>query len=420
MPHPIHAEGRPRLEASPEQVATGVSLLRTSALRIVLLGLALLGLAACAPLTSSTLPSESPAPETTPYPWKLPAGIAPPVVPASNPMTPEKVELGRRLFYEKRLSVNGTFSCASCHDQKLGFADGKATPVGATGEAHPRNSMGLANVAYSSVLTWGNPLMISLETQAVVPLVGDTPLEIGFGERPAEILALLEADPDYAHRFKEVFPDEAKPVQLANIAKALAAFQRTLLSFDSPFDRAQRGNLNAMSPAARRGADLFFSERLECAHCHDQPLFTDSVQTARNPRPQVFFHNTGVFNIGGTGAFPPGGEGVFEVTENPNDMGKFKAPSLRNIAVTGPYFHDGSAKTLEDVIEHYRVGGRTITEGPHAGVGAAHPLKDPLIGGFSLSESEKADLLAFLESLTDETFLNNPDFANPFEASEPK
>lgn len=377
------------------------------------MGVIAVALAACRPVTSSTLLGETPTPD--PYPWNLPAGMAPPPVPADNPMTPEKVELGRRLFYETRLSINGTTSCATCHDQKLGFTDGKAQAVGATGEVHPRNSMGLANIGYASVLTWGNPLMTTLEAQALVPLLGEDPIEIGMSKRQGEILADLEADVDYRSRFQEAFPGEEKPVNLSNIAKAIASFQRTLLSFDAPFDRAQRGDLRAMSPAARRGAELFFSERLECAHCHDQPFFSDAIQTARMRRPQIFFHNTGLFNIGGTGAYPVGGQGIYEVTQQPADMGKFKAPSLRNIAVTGPYFHDGSAATLEEVIEHYRVGGRTIESGPHAGVGKDNPMKDPLIGGFELSNDEKADLLAFLESLTDQSFLSNPAFSNPFE-----
>lgn len=328
-------------------------------------------------------------------------------------MSPQKAELGRWLFYDKRLSVDSSTSCASCHVQALAFTDGRARSLGATGHSTPRSSMALANVAYHPVLTWGNPLMTSLEVQALVPLTSEEPLEMGFSRRPQEILQTLREDPGLAERFGASFPEDPEPVRLGNITKALATFQRTLLSFNSPYDRAARGDSEAMTPAARRGHTLFFSERLECFHCHDAPFFSDSTQVAGLPA-VTLFHNTGLYAIGPNQRYPEGSTGVFEVTGSPNDMGKFRAPTLRNIAVTAPYFHDGSAATLAEVLDHYRVGGRTLTEGPHAGVGAKQRLKSPFIRGFELSEAEKADLVAFLESLTDESFLTHPAFADPF------
>jgi cytochrome c peroxidase len=328
-------------------------------------------------------------------------------------MSREKAELGRWLFYDKRLSVDNSTSCASCHVQSKAFTDGQARSLGPTGQHTPRSSMALANVAYHPVLTWGNPLMTSLEVQALVPLTSEEPLEMGFSRRPQEILTTLREDAAMSGRFAASFPEDPAPVRLSNILKALATFQRTLLSFHSPYDRAARGDVDAMSPAARRGHTLFFSERLECFHCHDAPFFSDSTQVAGQPAVKLF-HNTGLYAIGPNQVYPEGSTGVFEVTGSANDMGKFRAPTLRNIAVTAPYFHDGSAATLADVLDHYRVGGRTITEGPHAGVGSKHRLKSPFIRGFALSESEKADLIAFLESLTDESFLTNPAFSDPF------
>ena len=162
-----------------------------------------------------------------------------------------------------------------------------------------------------------------------------------------------------------------------------------------------------MSESAIRGMDLFFSERLECFHCHGGFTFSDSVSSPEFPFAEQPFHNNGMYNVGNTGAYPTN-QGVFELTGNPEDRGKFKAPTLRNIAVTGPYLHDGSVETLEELISFYAAGGRNITEGPNAGDGTKHPNKSTFIVGFDLSESERADLIEFLNALTDESFLTNP------------
>jgi cytochrome c peroxidase len=169
-----------------------------------------------------------------------------------------------------------------------------------------------------------------------------------------------------------------------------------------------------MSESAQRGNQLFFSERLECFHCHGGYAFTDSVVSANSAFDETAFHNTGLYNVDGRGAYPSQTTGVRDVTGRDEDMGRFRAPTLRNIAVTAPYMHDGSIATLDGVIDHYAAGGRTIASGPNAGVGRDNPLKSGFITGFTLTEQERRDLIAFLEALTDERFLHDPRYADPF------
>jgi len=347
--------------------------------------------------------------------WDLPPGFPRPRVPADNPMSAAKVTLGRHLFYDTRLSVDGTFSCANCHEQRLAFTDGKARAVGVTGEVHPRGSMGLANIAYSPVLTWANPTVRRLENQALVPMFGEDPVELGLSGLEARMLGRLGAEPRYRPLFAAAFPGEASPVTLANVTRAIASFERVLLSGRSPYDRYRTGaDPNALSASAKRGEDLFFSERTECFHCHGGFNFTETVDHVGKGFVEIEFHNTGLYNLGHDGAYPERNTGVHAVTEDPEDMGRFKAPSLRNIALTAPYMHDGSIATLADVIRHYEAGGRTITEGPYKGVGANNPRKSNFVKGVDLTDQERADLVAFLESLTDTAFVTDPRFANPW------
>jgi cytochrome c peroxidase len=201
---------------------------------------------------------------------------------------------------------------------------------------------------------------------------------------------------------------------MLNGVRSIAAFVRTINSFNAPYDRYMRGDAQAMSESAERGMDLFFSERLECFHCHGGFNFTDSTTHAGNDVDRVGYHNTGLYNLNGVGAYPADNTGLFDMTGEPRDMGRFKAPSLRNIAVTAPYMHDGSVATLEDVIANYERGGRRIEDGEQAGDGRLSPYKSEFISGFELSAGERADLLAFLESLTDDSVLTDPRFSNPF------
>jgi cytochrome c peroxidase len=364
----------------------------------------------------------SPAPiavrESAPYVWDLPPGFPPPAVPDDNPMTLAKVELGRRLFYDKRLSENGTYSCASCHEQALAFTDGKPQAVGSTGQTHPRGAMSLANVAYAATLTWGHPYLASLERQAQLPMFGDSPIELGMRSQ-AEVEALLAGIPEYGALFDGAFAEDEAPITLLNVERAIASFERSLISGNAPFDRwIMNGDESAINESAKRGYTLFNTETFECYHCHGGFAFTDHVIFADEAFPQVLFHNTGLYNIDGDGAFPPPNTGVESVTEDPADMGRFKAPTLRNIAVTAPYMHDGSVATLSQVLDHYAAGGRTISDGPNAGIGSANPMKSNFVRGFVMSEAERADLLAFLESLTDAEFLANPAQSDPWQ-SEP-
>lgn len=349
------------------------------------------------------------------YEWNLPDWMPRPLVPEDNAMSVEKVTLGRRLFYDTRLSVTGDFSCGSCHLQSLAFTDGKPLGIGATGETHPRNSMSLTNVAYSSVLTWANPLMQDLETQSLVPLFGEHPVEMGMAGREGEILAMLREDETYATLFPTAFAEDADPFTVRNLTKAIASFERTLISGNSPYDRYRYGgDPTAISESAKRGEALFNSERLECFHCHSGFNFSDSVMHERSPFREVAFHNTGLYNIDGNGAYPPDNPGIYEITHDPAHMGHFKAPTLRNVAVTAPYMHDGSIATLEEAIAHYAAAGRTIESGDYAGVGSDNPLKSIFVVGFELAEQEREDVLAFLRSLTDEAFLENPAFSDPW------
>lgn len=328
-------------------------------------------------------------------------------------MTAAKVELGRHLFYDTRLSVNGKQSCASCHEQAKAFTDGKARAVGTTGEIHPRSSMSIVNIAYTPVLTWANPNMKQLERQALVPMFGEHPVELGLSGKENEVIAKLKDEPRYQKLFPAVFgnPDT---FTIENITKAIAAFERVLISGDSPYDRYLNGQRNAITASAKRGEALFYGERLECFHCHGGFNFSQTTDHVGKAFAEIEFHNTGLYNLDGKGAFPKDNQGTFDITQRSEDMGKFRAPTLRNIAVTAPYMHDGSIGTLEEVIDHYSAGGRTIRTGEFKGVGSTNPNKSAFVKGFKLSPQEKRDLLAFLKSLTDEKFLTDQRFKNPW------
>lgn len=346
--------------------------------------------------------------------WPLPAWVPRPLVPADNPMSAEKIELGRALFHDRQLSSNGAMSCATCHQQPAGFTDGRKVAIGATGAAHPRNAMGLTNIAYFPVLTWADPTQSRLEAQALLPMFGEHPVEMGLAGKQEDLVRLLRRDPRYERLFRVAFAADPDPYTLDNLTRALAVFQRSLLSFDSAYDRYRFGSRrNAISNPAKRGEKLFFSERLACFHCHGGVNFTDAVMHERLEMPEPGFHNTGLYNIDGRGAYPADNLGLIAATGKPSDMGRFRTPSLRNVAVTAPYMHDGSIARLSDAIDHYAAGGRTIEAGPDRGVGATNPYKSGFVKGFRLSAREKTALLAFLESLTDHTFLSNPAHGDP-------
>ncbi len=347
------------------------------------------------------------------YDWDLPRGFPKPWEPEDNPTTPAKVKLGRHLFYDKRLSGDDSMSCASCHKQELAFTDGKQTAVGSTGERLPRNSMTLANVGYAATLTWGHPLMTELERQALIPMFGETPVELGLREA-SELEEKLAKDELYQELFDAAYPGEDELGTLEQITRALGAFQRTIISGSSPYDRWVQGESTAISKSAQRGYVLFNSEKMECFHCHVGFNLTDHTYWAGKPFYDAPFHNTGLYNIDGEGAYPEPNTGVMSITAEPSDMGRFKAPTLRNIAVTAPYMHDGSIETLDEVLDHYASGGRRIKSGASAGDGSKNPHKNAFLIGFELTKQEREDVIAFLESLTDEEFLKDPAYSNPW------
>jgi len=354
--------------------------------------------------------------------WDLPDTVPEPRVPEDNPMTVEKVELGRFLFYDKMLSANQTQSCGSCHLQEFAFTDELAQAKGSTGQIHPRSSMSIANAGYAASLTWANEAVTLLERQALVPMFGEDPVELGMANMEDELLNRMRADERYPDMFAAAFPLEADPITLDSITKALAAFQRQVTSFKSPVDRWQQRDTTALNESEQRGMALFFGgtnaagveDAFECFHCHGGFLFSQSSDDAGQVFNQKFFMNNGLYNLDDDGSYPAGNEGIYDMTGDPLDKGRFKPPSLRNIAVTAPYMHDGSIETLEEVLDHYARGGRLIESGPNAGDGRDNPNKSALLNGFAMTEQEKQDLIAFLRALTDEDLLTNPAYSDPF------
>ena len=353
---------------------------------------------------------------TQTYRYDIPAWAPQPVTPADNPMSAAKVELGRRLFYDARLSSNGQMSCGTCHEQARAFTDGKATHSGVHGDPGLRNVMPLANVAYMPTLTWANPNLKRLEDQVLVPLFGDRPVEMGLQAQEKSLFATLAADPEYPRLFRAAFPQTGGRIDLSSLTKSVASFLRSLNSFDSPYDRYRHGgDAHAISDAAKRGEALFFGDTLECSHCHGGLNFTDNLRRQGQAFPETGFHNTGLYNQDGRGAYPADNPGLREFTGKPEDEGRFRTPSLRNVALTAPYMHDGSIPSLEAVIrEHYAVGGRAA-----GGPNGKSPRRDALIEGFPVTDAEVGDLVAFLESLTDQTFIHDPRHGDPFALRRP-
>ncbi len=348
------------------------------------------------------------------FTWVLPTQIPLPVIPADNPITEAKFQLGRHFFYDTRLSSNGSISCASCHHQALAFTDGLARPLGATGEQHPRNSQGIANVAWFATLTWGNSSLTTLEQQITIPLFGDNPIEHGINEtNHALILQIINNNERYRALAAKAYP-ELSTLEWNQVIHSLASFVRGITSFNSAFDRHVAGDKTALSDSAKRGQALFNSERLECFHCHDGHLQTNSIRNSAMKIVETPFHNTGLYNIDNRGSYPEPNTGLHEITGKIIDMGAFRAPSLRNVALTAPYNHDGSTATLAEVIRNYAAGGRHITQGPYMGDGRTNPYKDSFVASFTISDDEVEDVVAFLNSLTDETLLTNPRFGNPW------
>jgi cytochrome c peroxidase len=329
----------------------------------------LLTLPACAaeppagrPLTEVTVPAGFPVSDF--------ATTAPP----ENALTEGRALLGRRLFFDPRLSRDGTIACATCHHPEAAFAEASAVSTGVGGRRGTRNAPSLVNLAWTAAL-FRDGRVIGLEEQTGNPIENPDEMDLPL----AEAVRRVDADSAYRAAFTEAY---GGPPSAVTLRRALASFVRILVSGDSPYDRFLRGDEGALSPAARRGLKLFLAEKTGCFHCHPGGALTNDG----------FFDN-GTF-VSGT---DPGRQ---QVTGRPGDLGKFRVPGLRNVAVTAPYMHDGSVPTLEGAVEQYARGGR------------GDPATDPSITPLSLSPEEKADLVAFLRALTDEGFLRDPRYRN--------
>jgi cytochrome c peroxidase len=368
-------------------------------------------------VSSATDPEFTPAAQAMTehvWQWDVPANVPLPAVPADNPMSEAKFQLGRHLFYDRRLSGNATQACASCHVQAFAFTDGARRSTGSTGDRHPRNAQALVNVAWNSTYTWVNPTLTEIEQQLQIPMFGEFPVEMGITGHEDDVLGRFAADVRYQQMFAEAFPDEPGPINWKNVVYALATFTRGLTSFDSPYDRYLAGDATAMSPSALRGMQMFLSEDQACHHCHTGFNLTASTTYSGATFSETLFFNTGLYNLDGKGAYPPDNQGVKEVSNDPVDMGRFRPPTLRNVALTAPYMHDGSMDTLGEVIRFYERGGRKIESGEYAGDGRLSPLKNGLVAGFEITAAQRQDLIAFLTSLTDQRFITNPRFGDPF------
>ena len=326
------------------------------------------------------------------YELDLPYWIASSMeIPEDNRLTVEGVALGRHLFYDPILSSDSTMSCASCHKQELAFTDGLAKSKGVLGMEGTRSSMSLANVGlYSNGLFWDGRVE-TLEEQALLPV--EDHLELNTSWDLVE--NKLREHPEYPQMFRAAFGiSNTKDINRDLAVKAISQFERTLISGLSRYDRVKWLNEDFFTDEERLGIYLFevepINEHPGCAHCHPIELFTDND-----------YKNNGLDFVDDLNDFEDLGRGP--VTGNYYDNGKFRVPTLRNIALTAPYMHDGRFETLEEVLDHYETGGHGIEN------------EDPNLLAFTLSEEEKTALLALLNALTDTTFINNPAFSDPFQ-----
>ncbi len=310
-------------------------------------------------------------PDLQPLPSGL-AGYEAMTIPADNPMTPEKVALGRQLFFDERLSIDGSRSCYSCHVCEHGLTDGLPKAIGAGNKQLTRSSPTLWNIGYHKQFYWDGRSN-SLEAQALAAWKGGN---MGVGEKTGDIAAKINALQDYKTQFQKVFQSDATP---DNMMKAIAAYERTIIGGNTAWDRYRAGDKSALSQSAERGWNIFQS--IKCNNCHDGILFTDQQ-----------YHNVG---IGMDQKEPDPGRG--KVTNKPEDTGAFKTPTLRDIAKSAPYFHDGSAKTLEEAVDIMLAGGKPNQYLDKKNLEAHKVLPD-----------QREALLDFLRSLSVDCSLSKP------------
>lgn len=316
----------------------------------------------------------------------IPAGFPAMPIPADNQYSAAKAELGRYLFYDKRMSVDNSISCASCHQADKAFSDyGKDVSAGVNQATGTRNASSLVNIAYQQNFFWDGREH-SLEAQSLDPV--QNPKELGGSDDPsylAKIIDKIKAEPKYAELFSKAYPNETNAINVDNVRKAIATFERTMISGESDYDKWRRNDPTAQfSKSAERGLALFLDSNTNCSQCHSGVNFTDDK-----------FHSTGIEQVYGD-------PGLELITNRPGDNGKFKTPSLRNCGISEPYDHNGKFSTLDEVIRHYNDGGMH------------NNTQDSLIHKLHLTDQQVKDIANFLRSLTDTKFLNNPAFKNPW------
>lgn len=305
-----------------------------------------------------------------PFLPEIPPGFPPMPVPDDNKLTIARVELGKRLFFDKQLSSDFSISCASCHEPERAFAHNVAVSPGVGGGMGTRNAPTLANVGYQQAF-FAEGGIPTLELQVIAPITEAHEMNMTF----EELTERLAKDATYLEAFERAYGE----ISAANIARALSSFQRTLISGNSPYDQHVYQGKDVLCEAALRGMELFFSDEASCGNCHSGHLLS----------------NEGFENIGLYQDYADPGRML--LTELPEDAGKFKVPTLRNVALTAPYMHDGSMETLEEVVEHFNQGG------------AEHANQSEWVRPLNLSEQQRADLVAFLHTLTDMRFIGKFD-----------
>jgi cytochrome c peroxidase len=326
-----------------------------------------------------------------------------------------QIELGRHLFFDRRLSVNNTRACATCHNPNFAFTDGYKRSLGAFADLHQRNTQPLFNLSYLKYFTAADSSIHSTLQQMEKPLFNTHNIEMGVGGHEAEILARIKNDKKYNSLFANAGYDN----NWQNIKKAISKFEESIVSFGSPYDKFMAGDTNAISTNVKNGMKIFFSETTTCSSCHGGKNFSESIIKIDTKENMQYF-NIGLYNLNINSDYPDYDKGLMEHTNIKEDMGKYRVPTLRNLAFTAPYFHDGSAASMLDVVEHYAAGGRNIADGIYKGDGSKNVYKHKLIKGFTISTNEKLDLIAFLISLSDSNFIKNKAYQNPFEQDETK
>ena len=301
-----------------------------------------------------------------------------PNIPSNNPLSEEGITLGKKLFYDPILSGNNTISCADCHFQSNGFSDPSKFSIGLNGIVGHVNASALINPAWNTSQFWDGRVT-TLEQQAFLPVTSRIEMHSPSWNF---VTQKLMNNTEYLSLFKKAFDTDI--IDSNHVVKAIAQFERTLISAQSKFDKFLDYKA-ALTPSELRGKEIFTTEKGDCFHCHSYPLFTSNS-----------FHNNGLDTEENMH------NGRFNVTKDPNDKGKFKSPTLRNVELTAPYMHDGRFETLEEVIEHYNFGGHNSS--------TIDPLMKKVGIGLGLNAQDKIDLINFLKTLTDTSFINNPNF----------